>query len=211
MSSSWEARPACRETGDALCALGLRRWGSWVLTEGPCLQRAPDPAMPRPCQARERGRKGEKAGKEEGRRSGGRKITRNAATQHKSSRAAGGLRATVCAGLAVPPRCPGISPVPRSAPSTMAAPGTVAAWPRAPSWPRSCPGSGRCVSVSPVSDTGAVLGCPRSLGTKGMGCSMVAVGSSECCSLCSRDRVVPVLVTTVAPSPCPLLSQGPRP
>lgn len=64
--------------------------------------------------------------------------------------------------------------------------------------------------VSPMSDTGAVLCCPRSRGTEGMGCSVVAVASSECCSLCYRDRVVPVLVTMVAPSPCPLPSQEPR-
>lgn len=65
--------------------------------------------------------------------------------------------------------------------------------------------------VSPMNDTGAVLGCPCSLGAKGLGCSVVAVASSDNCSLCSRERVVLVLVTMVAPSPCPLPSQGPMP
>lgn len=90
MSSSWEAGPGCREMGDALSPLGLRRWGSWVLTEGPC--HGMSWAAFRefriwPCHVPARQEEGGEKGRRQEMKEGvvGREITRNPATQHKSS------------------------------------------------------------------------------------------------------------------------------
>lgn len=226
MSSSWEARPACRETGDTLCPLGLRRWGFGCLPRVPAMGSPGLPpegsgsghamSLPGKRKGEERG-EGREGKKEEWGEENNPEFSHAAQILPGSRRAAGHrVSGRLCwPGSAA--WCPGSLPAPApcraSAPRTMAAPCPCSMTPctiMAPGHALALGGASG-PSVSPMSDTGAVLGCLHSLGTKGTGCSVVAVASSEHCSLCFGDRVAPVLVTMIAPSPCLLPSQGPTP